>query len=520
MSLLSDANIYDIVADFYQKDDINSIVRVLNNYEFDMSNNKHLRLIYYYLFIKSTLTEFDYMPLMKKLKAYNDDTKAIYYLIKFNIFGIKYYYDKFKNLKIKDYIINNFVSSNIIRTHLNLYDFDVFKTKIIELYNNINIDQEDKLNQMSRLKYNIYVKVIKHFQFDENEIEICNKPQNHKFFEIIDNISEACELKNIEKLQININMFKESYNFPNYVNTYLKYIKFIKNNNKSKEDILNHSNLIDYSSFGPEYQTFKFCCKLIISINKVRIEKKYDLYNELFDILISKSNIKPKFKLNNYVNRAVDVYKSDVLNDNTNIKKIFEDKLNNNDDISIFELVDYIICNQFNYNKVLEIFLKYKNYLLYSIFALNTNATKIGLALILLNTIINTNNYNYIDEINIILKYYEKNESSIILSKSEIGNLLALKKLFKEATRVLKTIFSFGFELVKTDGNNSSYLTNFNDEKICIICYGQLDNNIKIIKCKTCLKYISHVNCLYEWLMGPHNICPYCNMEKECDDII
>jgi len=510
-------NIFDTVADFHQKNDINSIVQVLNNYEFDMSNNKHLRLIYYYLFIKSTLAEFDYMPLMKQLKAYNDDTKAIYYLIKFNVFNLKYCLHKLENLKINDYVINNFVLSKTIMSYLNLYDFDIFKTKIIELYNNINISEEDKLNQMSRLKYNIYVKYIKHFQFNENEIEICNKPQNYKFFEIIDNVGEACQLKNVENLHVNINMFKENYEFPNYVNIHLKYIEFISKGNKSKEDILNQSNLVDYSAFGPEYQIFKFCVKLLININKIRIEKNYNLYNELYDILISKSNIKPKFKLNKFIERADDVYKSDISKDQTNIIKNFENKLKNNEDIVIHELVDYIICNQHNYNKVLEIFLNYKNYLLYSIFSLNVHSTKIGMSLILLMSVINTNNFNYIDEIKIILKYYEKNGSNVIFSKSELGNLLALKRLYNEANCVLESISSFGFELVKTCENNKSYLTDTNDEKVCIICLEELNNNIKIIKCNDCLKYISHVICLHKWLMQKE-CCPYCNVKKECRD--
>jgi len=513
------SNIYDIVADFYQKDDINSIVKVLNNYDFDMSNNKHLRLIYYYLGVKTILLEFDYMPLMKNLKAYNDDTKAIYYLIKSNIFQIKYYIDKLKNLKIKDYIINNLIQYKIIMSYLNLYDFNIFKTKIIEFYNSINIDKEDKLEQMLRLKYNIYVKNIKHFQFNENEIEICNKPQNHTFFEIIGNINDAYESNNIENSQININRFKENYDFPNYVNTYLKWIEFIKNNNKSKEDILNHSNLTDYSSFGPEYQTFKFCCKLITSINKVRIEKKYDLYTELFDILILKSDIKPKFKLNGKIEQVENAYKADISNYKPNIIEKFEDNLKNNNDINIGQLVDYILCNQKNHSKVIEIFLKYKNYLLYSIFTINNNSFKIKLGSVLLNSIIKTNNYNYIDEINIILKYYEKNESNIILTKDEIKDLQMLNKIFKEINCILESISCFGFELVKTDENNSSYLIDCNDEKVCIICLEELNNNIKIFKCNNCLKHISHVICLHRWLMQKV-CCPYCNVKKECNDII
>jgi len=50
-----------IIEEFILKDDINSIINTLDKYNFNFENEQDLYLAYYYLTIKSTLYDFNFM---------------------------------------------------------------------------------------------------------------------------------------------------------------------------------------------------------------------------------------------------------------------------------------------------------------------------------------------------------------------------------------------------------------------------------------------------------------------------
>ncbi len=504
MTTIQDLN--NIVSSNILKDDINSNINILNTYEFNLSNDEDLHLVYYYLSIKSLVFEYDYMTLMKKLKTYNDNTKAIYYILKYRVFLLKHHLQKLKKLNVTNQIINLYTQYYINLSYLNLYDFDTFKDRIIELYTNINTDN-DNLNLKTKLKHMIFRDYITYLMDDIVE---CDKPKDY-FSELYFKIRKSYLSNHIEKLTNYINEFKNRYNFPKFVDFYLKYINFTLAENKTKDDILNYCEIIDYSSFGEQYQIFKYCCILIVSINKVRLLKNYDLYQELTNILISKSNIKAKFCLKNSIEAVENAYKTDIIKDRTLIKTYIENKLSCKEDVDVFELHDYIVSNLKDPYKVLEIFETYKNYLFFYIFSTNRNKFKIGLISILLDTIVRTNSYNYMDQVNIILKYYETNEKTIIFTEGESKILLFLKEKTENINAIFELIKEFDFEIIKTENKtNNSFLADNNNEKICIICLEEINNNIKMVKCNKCLRYISHINCLIPWLFNQHK-CPYCN---------
>jgi len=496
------------IENFQSKNDINSIINILDSYEFDLSKDDDLHLVCYYLRIKSNIFDYDFIPLMKKLKLYNNDTKAIYYITKYRIFKLKYHLEKLKLLNVKNMIINLYTSYYVILSHLNLYDFDIFKTKIIELYNTIDITN-DKFELKVELKYFIFKN---HIIYLVDSIENTNKPKYNLFNEIQSKITKAASSNNLENLTNGINEFKHNYNFPKFVNCIEKHIALILNKNKTKDDILYYCEIIDFSPFGQEYHTFKYCHFLIQNINKTRILKNYELYHELMIILISKANIKPKFDLQTSIECTENAYKTDILKDRRLIVIYVESRLNHKKCVDIFLLYDYILSVSKNPSDFLNIFKKYKNYLLYYNFSSSTNNHfKLGLTSLLLQAIIKTNSYNYMDEINFILKYYESNEKNIKFSDEEIKNLTFLKEKVKSVNDIINLIQKFDFEIIKTNNNNyNSFLIDNNNEKICIICLEEINNNIRMVKCNKCLKFISHINCLCEWLITKQK-CPYCN---------
>jgi hypothetical protein len=496
-----------IIEQLILEDDITSIIYELDKYEFNFENEKDLYLAYYYLSIKSILIDFNFIPLMKKLKSYSDDTKAIYYIIKYKIFAIEHFLTKLKKLNVKNKIINLYTQYHIILSYLNLYNFDIFKTKIIELYHNIDII-DDYLESKIKLKYFIYNQ---HIQYLTHDIVKCDKPKNNFLNEISNKIKKSLQMCDLQNFQININEFKNKYNFPNFVNTFTKHIDFLLIQNKTKDDILNYCQIIDYSLFGTEYHSFIYCSLLISNINRVRSIKNYELYNELMIILISKSNIKEKFDLKSKIKCTENAHISDINNDRSLIKMYIENKLNNNENINIIQLYDYILSISKTSLIFLNIFEKYKNYLLYIIFSTNINRIKISLSLLLLSSIIETNSYNYIDEIKIILKYYLINEKNIIFSHEELRHLTLLKEKINNINYTFNLLNEYNFKIIKTENNNNNlFLMDHSNEKICIICLEEINNNIRMIQCNKCLKYISHINCLIKWLNEKQK-CPYCN---------
>lgn len=115
---------------------------------------------------------------------------------------------------------------------------------------------------------------------------------------------------------------------------------------------------------------------------------------------------------------------------------------------------------------------------------------------------------NNLDSLNMIEKYY--NQDEIITPNYIKYNLSSFIHRLNETKEYIK---SLNYEIIDNYNlsEDKNCLRDSNGDVICIICLEKIiRQNIILITCETCKKYIGHFTCIADWLRR-ENRCPHCN---------
>lgn len=88
----------------------------------------------------------------------------------------------------------------------------------------------------------------------------------------------------------------------------------------------------------------------------------------------------------------------------------------------------------------------------------------------------------------------------IYINYETLEDYNTINKIKKIITNKIMTIKSYNLKIINNIIDKKG-LYDENNEIVCSICYDEVNNNdISLVECNNCNKYIGHILCIYKWI--------------------
>ncbi|MGL5123559.1 MAG: class I SAM-dependent methyltransferase [Fusobacteriaceae bacterium] len=191
-----------------------------------------------------------------------------------------------KPIKVKDeliYQIEYFKDNKAYHKNFNSFECLIFLYEVTDCFKNINIFTSEKEYSLIKNKDDFHGKI----KIDKKKIEI--KEHNNKKEYIIPVGTPIAFLVDLNIMDKNGNILKNSYNKFRQINRYLEFIRDVINELKEKKEITNNIKVVDFGS-GKSYLTFVlyYYLKVIreLNVKVIGLDLKKDVMNNCNDLAI------------------------------------------------------------------------------------------------------------------------------------------------------------------------------------------------------------------------------------------